>query len=124
MAREFARAFYHSRAWKRTRAAYVKYRHGLCERCMRRGVLTPGEIVHHKEHLTPRNINDQAVALGFANLELVCRECHAAEHPEVYGQVREQRVAFDADGNVVRLGAEDGFEDDREEGRRKTDDVR
>lgn len=108
MAREFAKGLYRSRAWKRVRKAYFEYRHGLCERCMRRGVLTPGEIVHHKVHLTPSNVHDPSVALSFENLELLCRKCHAIEHPEIYGEVFEPRVAFDADGNVVRIGGDDG----------------
>lgn len=110
MAREFAKGLYRSKAWKRVRKAYFKYRHGLCERCMRRGILAPGEIVHHKVHLTPANVHDPSVALSFDNLELLCRKCHAVEHPEIYGDVFEPRVAFDADGNVVRIGDADGDE--------------
>lgn len=104
MARDFAWSFYHSKAWKRTRQSYFDFRHGLCERCLRAGRYTPGEIVHHKVHLTPQNIGNASVSLSFDNLELVCRRCHAAEHPEIYGEVSEPRVAFDAEGNVVRRG--------------------
>lgn len=103
MAREFAKGFYKSQAWKKARAAYFAYQQGLCERCRARGRITPGEIVHHKIHLSPSNINDMSIALGFANLELVCRDCHAREHPEIYGERPEPRVAFDEFGNVVRL---------------------
>ena len=106
MSREFARAFYHSAAWKRTREAYFRSRNGLCERCIKRGVVTPGEIVHHVRHLTPENIGDPSVALSFGNLELLCRPCHAGEHPEVYPERRPQRVAFDEDGNTVAMEAE------------------
>lgn len=35
MSREFAKAFYHSKAWKDTRERYYHYQHGLCERCAR-----------------------------------------------------------------------------------------
>lgn len=104
MAREFAKAFYKSKAWKETRKSYFSFQHGLCEKCARLGRVTPGEIVHHKIHLSPSNINDSSITLGFANLELVCRDCHAKEHPEIYGDTGpEPRVAFDADGNVIRL---------------------
>lgn len=99
-ARDFARAFYHSREWKRTREAYLKHRHGLCERCLSRGYAEKGEIVHHRRHLTPENIGDPSVTLSFDNLELLCRKCHAEEHPEIYGGRWETRVGFDADGNV------------------------
>jgi 5-methylcytosine-specific restriction endonuclease McrA len=67
------------------------------------GVLTPGEIVHHKTHITPDNINNKNVTLSFANLELLCRKCHAEEHPEIYGKTaRPQRVVFDEQGNVMK----------------------
>lgn len=101
MARDFAIAFYHSMPWRRARNAYMREGHGLCERCLRKGVYRKADIVHHKIHLSPANINDPTVTLDFANLERVCRDCHAKEHPEIYGEVREPRCAFDEDGNVV-----------------------
>lgn len=108
MAREFAKRFYKSKSWKATRQAYFESRHGLCERCYRRGIVKRGEIVHHKMHLTPENIDKPDVTLSFANLELLCRDCHAEEHPEIYGSrtTRPQRVAFDEEGNVIRLGTD------------------
>lgn len=106
MAREFAEGFYRSRQWRETRRAYFESVHGLCERCMRAGVVKAGEIVHHKVHLSPQNIGDPSVTLAFPNLELLCRDCHAKEHPEIYGRVAEQRVAFDENGNVVRKGCD------------------
>lgn len=103
MAREFAKSFYHSKEWKATRAAYFRYRNGLCEKCLSKGKLTAGEIVHHKEHLTPKTISNPTVTLSFANLELLCRQCHANEHPEINKQEVIQRIAFDENGNTVRL---------------------
>ena len=102
MARDFARAFYHSKVWKQTREAYFRSRRGLCERCASRGMVVPGEIVHHVVHLTPENISDPAVTLDFGNLELVCRACHAEEHPEIYERDGGTacRVVFDENGDV------------------------
>lgn len=57
--REFAKAFYESPAWRRTRAYILKRDAGLCVHCGE-----PGVIVHHKIELTPRNIDDPAIALG------------------------------------------------------------
>ena len=73
--RDFAKAFYLSKEWRRARAYVFNRDAGLCVRC---GEL--GEIVHHKEHLTPRNIGDPGIALGEDNLELLCRNCHALAH--------------------------------------------
>lgn len=78
--KDFAKAFYTSQAWKECREAYRKSVGGLCERCLKSGLYTAGEIVHHKIHITPDNVNDPSVTLNFKNLELVCRECHALEH--------------------------------------------
>ena len=75
MAKEFAKAFYKSAAWQDCRAAYIKSVFGLCERCQR-----PGWIVHHKEKLTPGNINDPNVTLSFENLEYLCQDCHNYVH--------------------------------------------
>ena len=78
--KEYAKAFYTSRAWANCRRAYKASRGGLCERCLAKGLYNPGVIVHHKVYLTPENIGDPNVSLNWANLELVCRSCHDAEH--------------------------------------------
>lgn len=105
MAREFAKSFYHSKTWKKTRDSYAKSQHWLCERCARNGTLSLGTIVHHIEHLTPENINNTDISLSFSNLELVCRKCHAELHPEIYTNKDEEqtRYAFDDEGNLVDL---------------------
>lgn len=96
MARDFAQAFYNSDAWDATRKAYRKSVGGLCERCLKEGRYTPGVIVHHKVHLNPANINDAAVALSWENLELLCRDCHAAEHRKL-----SRRFTVDQHGRVT-----------------------
>lgn len=107
MAREFAKSFYHSKAWKHTRDVYAKDKM-LCEPCLAKGKYVKGEIVHHIEHLTPANINDPSVTLSFDNLQLVCRDCHAKEHPEIYGRDSgATRCRFDKNGDILPLGDED-----------------
>lgn len=91
MARDFAERFYASGAWKQARSAYRKKAGMMCERCL----VAPGEIVHHKIELTPQNISDPRIALSEDNLELVCRDCHAAAH----GKTKRYRV--DAFGRVI-----------------------
>ena len=93
--KEFAYSFYNSKAWKRTREAYAKSKRNLCEICLSRGILKPGEIVHHKVHLTPDNINDPTITLSFDNLQCVCRECHAEIHDR-----RQRRYKIDEMGRV------------------------
>lgn len=97
--KEYARGFYSSKAWKDTREAYKKYRGGLCETCLSKGIYKAGEIVHHKTHITPQNINDTQITLSFDNLLLVCRDCHAAEH-----DARKRRYKIDELGRVITRG--------------------
>ena len=72
--------FYSSVQWKEAREGYTKYRRGLCEICLSKGIIKAGEIVHHKRHLNATNVNDPSVALSFDNLQLLCRECHGEQH--------------------------------------------
>lgn len=92
--REFAKSFYQSPVWKRTRARVFRRDKGLCVRCGR-----PGEIVHHKTPLTPDNINDWTVALCEDNLELLCRDCHGLEHAT--DLPADKSLVFDEDGNLI-----------------------
>ena len=97
MAKDYAKAFYTSKVWEKTRRGFVKYKGGLCERCLAKGIYNPGVIVHHKIHITPENIGDPSVTLNFDNLELVCRECHADVHSSKEGK----RFIIDENGRVI-----------------------
>lgn len=101
MAREFARKFYGSRAWKECRASYILSVNGLCERCLANGKYVAGEEVHHKIYLTPENINDPYITLNWENLELLCATCHSKEHNEKYNPLREG-FGFDENGDLIR----------------------
>ena len=113
MAKEFSEAFYNSKAWRRCRETYKKSVGGLCERCKKEGLIVAGTMVHHKEKLTPENINDPTITLSWNNLELLCRECHALEHEEdIYNKewlenIKRQRAKkrnrfdIDEDGNLI-----------------------
>jgi 5-methylcytosine-specific restriction enzyme A len=95
MAREFAEKFYKSKRWQKNRDAFFKSKHGLCERCQE-----AGRIVHHRVELTPENIADLSIAMGWDNLEVVCMRCHANVGS---GDVIADGLAFDEDGNVVHV---------------------
>ncbi|MEX3713642.1 HNH endonuclease signature motif containing protein [Cytobacillus horneckiae] len=93
----YAKKFYNSTAWRKCRAAYFKFKHGLCERCSE-----PGKIVHHKRYITPDNIDDPSITLSFSNLELLCQDCHNKEHNERYG-VTAAGVRFDENGDLIKV---------------------
>lgn len=94
MAQDFTQGFYKTKAWQKCRASYAKSRQGLCEQCLKRGIYRPGEIVHHKIHITPETIHDPAVLMSYDNLELLCRDCHAAAHKQL------KRWRIDGNGRV------------------------
>ena len=97
--REFARSFYLSKAWRTTRDYIFARDMGLCVRCGK-----PGEIVHHKIHLTPENINNPDISLSADNLELLCRDCHALEHIAELPTAAE--LMFDEQGNLIEREAQ------------------
>lgn len=92
----WAESFYKSETWKRTRKAYASSVGGLCERCKAKGIYTPGDTVHHIEHLTIDNINDPNITLAWDNLMLVCRNCHAEIHSKP-----KRRYMIDENGSVI-----------------------
>ena len=104
MAKDYAKAFYTSKAWQQTRDAYYKHARGQCARCQeefkagKRGLaeMNPGKIVHHKKHITPENINDPSVTLSFDNLELLCDEHHNRHH-----KGKGRRYTFDKEGRII-----------------------
>jgi len=101
MAKEFAKAFYSSKAWLQCRDSFIKDRirinGGLCQRCNKE----PGYIVHHKTYLSPDNINDPNIALNFENLEYVCHDCHNDEHMGV----KPLKCMFDEKGRPINVNA-------------------
>lgn len=95
LAKEFAKKFYNSKQWKKCREAYIKSVYGLCERCGK-----PGEILHHKKYLTPENMNDSNITLGWDNLEYLCQDCHNAEHHSK-NEIIGNQYLFNEDGNII-----------------------
>ena len=98
--REFAERFYKCKRWQAVAREYAKSVGGLCEPCAAAGAVVPGQIVHHVVELTPENISDPEISLGWNNLELVCRSCHAARHRKK----RNRRYSVDASGNIMVRG--------------------
>ena len=78
MHEQFANRFYSSDAWKRCRREYAKSVGGLCEECLKRGIIRQGEQVHHKIALTRENVERPEVTLNWDNLQLLCVDCHKA----------------------------------------------
>ena len=94
----WAESFYKSYNWQQTRDAFLKSKGGLCELCLKQGLTTPAEIVHHKKPLTQTNIHDPKISLAWENLMAVCREHHEELHRK---GAPAKRYKIDKDGHVI-----------------------
>jgi len=104
MAKEWAKKFYKSKAWRNCRASFIAERRlidgGLCQCC---GKL-PGYIVHHKVALTPANINDPEISLNHELLSYECKDCHDKHEGHGIGnQGAGLLVDFDEEGQPVPI---------------------
>ena len=98
MARLFAKSFYNSKQWRDTQRVYKQSKFGICERCGQ----PRGTIVHHKIHLDETNIDNPDITLNFANLELVCIDCHNAEHIKKY-KPTVAGLQFNSMGELIKV---------------------
>ena len=94
MAKEWAKAFYSSKAWRDCRHQVLRRDLYTCAYCYGRA-----QQVHHKIELTPSNISDPMVALNPDNLISLCHDCHT-KITQGYGDVADGYV-FDENCNVV-----------------------
>lgn len=85
--------FYTTRAWRRCRDTFLASRGGLCEVCLKKGLIEPATDVHHKIHLTADNVGNPEISLNPDNLMALCEECHQEQH-------RTKRWRCDALGRV------------------------
>lgn len=104
MAKEWAKAFYNSKAWKTCRDSYIKERiladGGMCEECHEK----MGYIVHHTILLTKSNINDPDIALNHKLMKYVCKGCHDEYegHGNGHAKIRPLCI-FDEQGQPISL---------------------
>ena len=96
MAKDFAKAFYNSRAWKDCRQQVLRRDLYTCAYCYGRA-----QEVHHVIELTPQNISDAGIALNPDNLISLCHDCHT-KITQGYGDVADGYI-FTDDGQVVRV---------------------
>lgn len=93
-------SFYQSKQWRRLAKAFMISKMYICERCG--GV---GEIAHHKQHISRRNIDNPDITLNPSNLECLCKDCHNTEH-FAKGAAVLLGLEFDENGDIIpREGA-------------------
>ena len=80
MPQDFARRFYGTQEWKKLRKYVWSRDGGLCQDCLKKGLYTPAEEVHHIIELSPETIDNPEISMNPENLICLCRECHHRRH--------------------------------------------
>ena len=96
MAQDYARPFYNSKEWIKCRNSFMQSKHYVCEVCNKAAT-----ICHHKEPITPSNINDVNITLSWSNLLAVCHDCHQALHGN--NSITQEGLIFDSEGNLIQV---------------------
>ena len=73
---------------------------GLCEECLKHGIVKAADIVHHKITLDDDKARDPEIALNFDNLQAVCIDCHNRLH----GSKAQPKRYKIIDGELVIVG--------------------
>ena len=78
---------YNSREWKELRIAKLRSTNGLCEECMKQGIVTAARCVHHIVPIETARTKDEmrrlAIDCGLQGLRALCFACHARIHKEM-----------------------------------------
>ena len=76
---------YNSREWKELRIAKLRSTNGLCEECLKQGIVTSARCVHHVVPIETARTKDEMKRLAFDvnNLRALCFACHARIHKEI-----------------------------------------
>lgn len=80
--REARRRIYNDRRWKAAANAHL-IDHPLCEECLKRGINTPAEDVHHIVSFMTTDDPFERERLAFYdpdNLMSLCKQCHQLIH--------------------------------------------
>ena len=76
---------YNSREWQELRIAKLRSTNGLCEECLKEGIVTPARCVHHVVPIETARTKDEMKRLAFDehNLMSLCQSCHSRIHKEL-----------------------------------------
>lgn len=102
-ARDPVHRFYSTQQWQKARNAYWKSVGGLCEECLKKGLCTPAEQVHHIKPLRPEDLDNPALTTGFNNLQALCARCHEEKHGKHAQEEQPRRYVVAVDGTVKFL---------------------
>lgn len=75
---------YNSREWKELRIAKLRNTNGLCEECLKEGIITSARCVHHVVPIETARTKDEmkrlAIDCGLQGLKSLCFACHSKIH--------------------------------------------
>ena len=78
---------YNSKEWKELRIAKLRSTNGLCEECMKEGIVTSARCVHHVVPIETARTKDEmrrlAIDCGLQGLKSLCFACHARIHKDM-----------------------------------------
>ena len=76
---------YNSREWQELRIAKLRSTNGLCEECLKQGIITAARCVHHVVPIETARTKDEMKRLAFDehNLMSLCQPCHSRIHKEL-----------------------------------------
>ena len=77
--------------WKLLRAAVFRRTNGLCEMCLKEGIITPGVDVHHIRPVEQAKTVQEMERLAYDpnNCQLLCIPCHIKTHQEMRSHTKE-----------------------------------
>lgn len=93
MARDFAKQFYASKAWRDLAFMLKVDRGGKCNRCNKIIIDSSNLIGHHTIELTEDNINNPTISLNPTLIEIICTSCHNQEHRR-FGSKRNVYIVY------------------------------
>jgi hypothetical protein len=115
---------YNSREWKELRIAKLRSTNGLCEECLKEGIVTSARCVHHIVPIETAKTKDEmrrlAIDCGLQGLRALCYPCHAKIHKELgsntakvvkaRAEARQDRWAYNLMSRFVIPKGDDGNE--------------
>ena len=95
---------YNSREWKELRIAKLRSTNGLCEECLKEGIVTAANIVHHRHPIEDSHSMQEMKHWAFMweNLMSVCQSCHARIHRDQLKSNTKEVVKQRADARQER----------------------
>ena len=81
-----------SKRWKELRAEVFRRTDGLCEMCLKEGILTPGVDVHHIRPVEQAKTVQEMERLAYNphNCQLLCIPCHIKVHQDMRSHSKEK----------------------------------